>query len=74
MRFFNSLLLASGLVATAYSRALESRQSSSVSTWVAQEEPIARAGLFRNIGSNGEFAQNVDAGAVVASPSTSSPD
>jgi hypothetical protein len=74
MRYFNALLLAAGLVSTAYSRFVEKRQSSAVSTWMSTESPIARSAIFRNIGSDGEFAKDADAGCVVASPSTDSPD
>jgi hypothetical protein len=74
MRYFNALLLAAGLVSTAYSRSVEKRgQSSAVSTWMSAESPIARAAIFRNIGSDGEFAKDAAAGSVIASPSTASP-
>jgi glucoamylase len=74
MRYFNTLLLAAGLVSTAYSHSVQKRQSSAVSTWMSTESPIARAALFRNIGSDGEFAKSADSGCVIASPSTDSPD
>ncbi|KAA8895926.1 glucoamylase I precursor [Sphaerosporella brunnea] len=73
MHFFSSLLLAASIVASAHARALETRQSPSVSSWMSAEEPIARSSIFRNIGSSGEFAKDADAGAVIASPSTDSP-
>lgn len=73
MRFHQSLFLAATLVSSAYSRVLDTRQTS-LDTWVSQEELSARFGLFRNIGSQGEFAHSVNPGAVIASPSTSSPD
>jgi glucoamylase len=75
MRYFNALLLAAGLVSTAYSRSVQKRaESTAVSTWMSTESPIARAAIFRNIGSDGEFAKDAAAGCVIASPSTSSPD
>ena len=74
MRIFHSFLLIAAYAVTIHSRVLESRQSTNVTTWVTSQEPIARSSLFRNIGKKGEFALSVDAGAVIASPSTSSPD
>jgi hypothetical protein len=71
MRFFCSFLF----ISLAIGRALEARQqSSSVTTWMTTQESAARSALFRNIGNTGEFAKSVDAGAVIASPSTGSPD
>ncbi|KAF8248010.1 hypothetical protein K440DRAFT_583955 [Wilcoxina mikolae CBS 423.85] len=69
MRFYSLLLL----LPPTFARSITSRQTT-VSAWVAQEEPVARAALFRNIGVKGEFAQHVDAGGVIASPSTDAPD
>lgn len=45
-----------------------------VASWVTQEIPIALSSIFKNIGSAGAYALSADAGAVIASPSTSSPD
>lgn len=72
MRFFHTLL-AAGIVPSSLARSVSTRQTN-VGAWAAQEEAIARAALFRNIGNKGEFAQDADAGAVIASPSTAAPD
>jgi glucoamylase len=74
MRFHTPTFLAFALLAVSVqARSIDKRQSS-VANWVANEEPIARSALFRNIGPGGEFSKGVDAGAVIASPSTASPD
>ena len=67
--------LLTGLLAAHGGRtcSLQPRQQGGVGAWVAEEENFARAALFRNIGPRGEFAQGADAGAVIASPSTSAP-
>ena len=69
-------VLLTGLLAThgGHARSLQPRQQGGVGAWVAEQEELARAALFRNIGSRGEFAQDANDGAVIASPSTSGPD
>lgn len=48
--------------------------SSTVSSWVTTESPIAKAGLLANIGPNGAKDGGAASGVVIASPSTSNPD
>lgn len=60
-------------VSVSSARALEQRVTT-VAAWVTQEIPIALSSIFRNIGPSGEFAKSADSGAVIASPSTVSPD
>lgn len=60
-------------VSISSARSLQER-ATSVGDWVAGEIPIALSGLFRNIGSSGEFAKTANVGAVIASPSTIGPD
>ncbi|KAI5777029.1 Six-hairpin glycosidase-like protein [Geopyxis carbonaria] len=72
MHFSSALFLGLFQLQTAFSRVVE--RQTSVDAWVTTEEAAARSGLYRNIGSRGDFAKNVDAGAVIASPSTASPD
>ncbi|RPB07199.1 glycoside hydrolase family 15 protein [Morchella conica CCBAS932] len=62
------------LVSVSLSRSLPEKRQTSVAAWVSTEQNIALSSLFRNIGSSGEFAKSADPGAVIASPSTSSPD
>ncbi|CAK5276164.1 unnamed protein product [Mycena citricolor] len=44
-----------------------------VDQYVATESPIAKAGLFANIGPSGSKSQGAKAGVVIASPSTTNP-
>lgn len=60
-------------VSVSSARTLEQR-AVNVADWVTAEIPIALNGLFRNIGSTGEFAKSAIPGAVIASPSTVGPD
>ncbi|KAF8455792.1 Six-hairpin glycosidase-like protein [Kalaharituber pfeilii] len=52
---------------------IEKRQIN-VNSWIQSQTPVSWTGLYRNIGNTGQFATNTDAGSVIASPSTSSPD
>lgn len=73
MHFWGGLLFSLPFLPTGLSKAIHPRQVS-VDAWVSAEEPIARSSIFRNIGNQGEFAKSANPGAVIASPSTSSPD
>ncbi|KAJ5622771.1 hypothetical protein N7490_011376 [Penicillium lividum] len=53
---------------------LAPRASTSVASWLATETPIARQSILDNIGSAGIYAETVDSGIVIASPSLDSPD
>ncbi|KAL7266111.1 Glucoamylase, intracellular sporulation-specific, partial [Rhizina undulata] len=53
-------------------RALEPR-TTTLATWLASEETVALASIKKNLG-GGEYALDADAGCVIASPSTSTPD
>jgi hypothetical protein len=44
-----------------------------LSNWITSENVTARGRIFANIGAKGEFASDGDPGAVVAAPSTASP-
>jgi hypothetical protein len=44
-----------------------------LSNWITVENITARGRIFANIGAQGEFATDGDPGAVVAAPSTASP-
>ncbi|KAJ6508411.1 glycoside hydrolase family 15 protein [Mycena sanguinolenta] len=46
----------------------------SVDSYVATESPIAKAGLFANIGASGSKSEGAISGIVIASPSTVNPD
>lgn len=48
--------------------------SSTVSSWVTTESPIAKAGLLANIGPDGAKDGGAKSGVVIASPSSSNPD
>lgn len=52
----------------------ELRATGSLTSWLATESSYALQGVLKNIGPNGADASGADAGIVVASPSTSSPD
>ncbi|KAF7977563.1 hypothetical protein HWV62_3364 [Athelia sp. TMB] len=47
--------------------------SASVSSYIASEGPIARAGMLANIGPNGSKSSGAAAGVVIASPNTVNP-
>lgn len=53
---------------------LAPRATGSLDTWLASETAVARQGILDNIGSDGAYAKSSDAGIVIASPSTNSPD
>ncbi|KAJ7264437.1 glucoamylase G2 [Mycena haematopus] len=46
----------------------------SVDSYVATESPIAKAGMFANIGASGSKSEGAISGIVIASPSTVNPD
>ncbi|OQO06605.1 hypothetical protein B0A48_08390 [Cryoendolithus antarcticus] len=52
---------------------LEARATSTLTSWLASERPVARKGILNNLGSNGSKAQGVGDGILVASPSTTDP-
>ena len=49
------------------------QSGNNVDSYVASEEPIAKAGVLANIGPDGAKCHGAQAGVVVASPSTSDP-
>lgn len=71
MRFNFSLLLAA--LPLVSSRSIVDKRQTSIDAWITAQEPISRTGIFRNIG-GGEYAKDVDRGAVIASPSKANPD
>lgn len=63
-----------GHTAMAIPQWLAPRATTSVSSWLATETAVARAGILDNIGPAGAYAGSADSGIVIASPSTDSPD
>ncbi|KAG9050524.1 hypothetical protein FS837_004708 [Tulasnella sp. UAMH 9824] len=77
IRLFGALVLFSTTSALKVptSAPVDKRQlSSTVSSWVTTESPIAKAGLLANIGPDGAKDGGAKSGVVIASPSTSNPD
>lgn len=72
MRF--SLLALGSLVAQAVGHPSTLAKRVDVTSWIAQELPIARAQLLCNIGPSGCNAAGVASGLVIASPSKQDPD
>lgn len=77
IRLFGAIVLFSTTSALKVptSAPVDKRQlSSTVSSWVTTESPIAKAGLLANIGPDGAKDGGAKSGVVIASPSTSNPD
>jgi glucoamylase len=75
IRLFGAIVLFSTASALKVPASVDKRQlSSTVSSWVTTESPIAKAGLLANIGPDGAKDGGAKSGVVIASPSTSNPD
>ncbi|KAG9000988.1 hypothetical protein FRB90_011698, partial [Tulasnella sp. 427] len=75
VRLFAAIVALSSASALKLPAEAEKRQlSSTVTSWVTTESPIAKAGLLANIGPDGAKDGGAASGVVIASPSTSNPD
>ena len=73
MRFLSRKAFALGAISAASVSGFSFKRQNSLETFINNEKPIAKQGLFNNFGPDGSKDHGAASGVVIASPSTDNP-